>query len=1090
MPRPLLTQIIRVASWMGSLLLASSGVAGERVDEIAPLLQAYCIDCHGHDGAEAHINLEELIATPNYATRFRDWGKVATMVREQRMPPEDAAQPNDAERHQLADLILAKLDHIADSQAGDPGRVVLRRLTSGEYAYTIQDLTGLDLDLDGILIGDAVGGEGFANVGDVQFVQDSTLERYLEAARLVASHAVIGTGPLAFFHDPGKTGFELSAIDRIQTIYRRYGFRSAAGEGGEPFGLDLYPRAFYVAWCFLHRQALGMPEATLAELALNEGLEVRFAEHVWRVLTERSSSFPSSEIVTQWKQLVAPTSADAQLEQAVRRDCQRIAEQLREWQSRLAQNAGDDEEVSLLTDDSIRLAPKHAFRANLNWVDGAEKAAVHFFIDSATGETVENARVVWRRPTIQFQLSDRRRSRPSPLVNLLSANSAQRKLFGQQRDSVEMDDMDFVMTGVTDERFEFVVPAGAIAGRLTVEAELDTEHATGCIVRCTVRDGSEQRDTAASTGEISAMLGLPEGPEYESWKAGVLDFAKVLPEISHREPAPSDRDPIPAPFDNRYNTSERNDFHYSIKYHRSDDFLVKHILNDSARQQLDHAWDDLLSSFDYHDTYLAFIAEKFDRDLDGQTIATVHPNWIASLPDECRSIASELVHSYIEMQAAMRAAQPGHIEDAIQFARLSWRRPLTNQEEQRLREFYTEMRDVEQLGHVEAMRALLTRILVSPAFLYRVERPQDGSGTRPLSPSELASRLSYFLWSSPPDLELRRAAELGELSNEDVLVQQTKRMLRDPKARRFATEFFGQWFGFYRFDDYRGVDANRFAEFNPALKASMYAEAIAFFEHIVREDRPVREILFADYTFLNQDLARHYGLPEDMLADLTDQNRLVPGVNHFHRGGLLRLGAVQTVTSAPLRTSAVKRGDWILRRVLGTPVPPPPADAGSIPADEVSPEGKTVREQLIAHRRDSACVNCHSRMDPLGFAMENFDAIGRWRERYRGGQPIDASGTLHDGTHISGLDDLREYLQLRQPEFARTLCSKLLGYALGRSELLSDKRLMEQMMADIAIDGRFSQLANHVVTSRQFRSLGGHNTQSEPERLKGNEDGD
>jgi hypothetical protein len=343
----------------------------------------------------------------------------------------------------------------------------------------------------------------------------------------------------------------------------------------------------------------------------------------------------------------------------------------------------------------------------------------------------------------------------------------------------------------------------------------------------------------------------------------------------------------------------------------------------------------------------------------------------------------------------------------------------------------------------------------------------DLGGVVPLSDWELASRLSYFLWSSLPDDELRRAAAAGELRDPDKLAAQARRMLRDRRARRLAVEFFGQWFGFYRFDEYRGIDAGRFPEFDEALKSAMYGEAVSFFEHIVREDRPADEILFADYAFVNELLARHYGL--DPSAIPKDRHVRVTGAAQHHRGGLLGLGAVLTVTSAPLRTSAVKRGDWMLRRVVGTPVPPPPADAGSIAADDVLADGLTVRQRLEAHRVDASCVNCHSRIDPLGFALEHYDPIGRWRNEYRDGQPIDSSGVLNDGTEIKGLDGLQQYLRRERAQFRRTLCVKLLGYALGRAEMASDRPLIGQMLGAADDTHPFSELVACIVTSRQFR---------------------
>ena len=190
----------------------------------------------------------------------------------------------------------------------------------------------------------------------------------------------------------------------------------------------------------------------------------------------------------------------------------------------------------------------------------------------------------------------------------------------------------------------------------------------------------------------------------------------------------------------------------------------------------------------------------------------------------------------------------------------------------------------------------------------------------------------------------------------------------------------------------------------------------------------------------------------------------------------MQLGAVLTVTSAPLRTSPVKRGDWILRRVLGTPVPPPPADVGSIPADDVQADGRTLRERLEAHRSNASCMNCHSRIDPLGFALENFDSIGRWREVYRGDQPIDATGVLNNGTTISGLDGLHHYLRQHQADFHRTISSRLLGYALGRTELASDRPLIKLMQSDLLQAGTFSALVVRLVTSQQFRYRRGSGT--------------
>jgi hypothetical protein len=283
-----------------------------------------------------------------------------------------------------------------------------------------------------------------------------------------------------------------------------------------------------------------------------------------------------------------------------------------------------------------------------------------------------------------------------------------------------------------------------------------------------------------------------------------------------------------------------------------------------------------------------------------------------------------------------------------------------------------------------------------------------------------------------------------------------------------ATEFFGQWLGFYHFDQFKGVDTSRFPEFTQEVKSSMYDEAVSFFEYVLRNNRPVSDLLNARYDFLNVPLAKYYGVSVEVKSK-TDVEK-VDTADSFHRGGLLRLGAILTATSAPLRTSPVRRGDWVLRRILGTAVPPPPADAGSIPADPKLFGGLSVRERLQVHKRNATCANCHSRIDPLGFPLEHYDSMGRWREKYAEGQNIDDYGELSDNTRIAGIDGLLEYLQNKQAaQVQRTLAHKLVGYALGRTIQLSDEPLIENMVrpgSDTGIDN----LVSEIVVSRQFRN--------------------
>jgi hypothetical protein len=862
-------------------------------------------------------------------------------------------------------------------------------------------------------------------------------------------------------------------MHRIQEIYRQHGFRTAAGEGGQPFGLDRYPQAFYAAWRYCHRERLGLGEKSLALLAAEEGIDGRFAQYIWSVIHADEPSFPTSAIVDRWRELPVPDKTNDSLERRVRLSCDELYDFLRGWQTRLAGNVTKKEEAAVLSEHSLEVGTSQSFEEEIDWPEGAETARVILSVASADVQPIAGTLVIWQNARVRFRSPGQRRGEPQPLAAALSEESLQTLAMGQHPAGGNIGPQDFVIGGTDSRTLELRVPPGARWAELFIDVQLDLERGRDGVVRCTVSEDEE-----ASQGKsVSAILADPAGAAVKAWRTGVLEFARRLPQISHREPAPSDRDPIPPPFDNSYNVPERDHFHYKVKYFRDDAFLVQNILDDATRRRLDEAWADLLGSHEYHDVFLRFVAEKYKLDLGGRGIGQLDDDLIEQLPAEPRQHVRRLRKEYQSVQRSLRAAQPAHVEDAIALATLAWRRPLAESEQAGLRSFYQDLRTRSDLTHVEAMRALVARTLAAPDFLYRAERPAEQRGIVPVSDWEVASRLSYFLWSSLPDEELRRAAAAGELRDPQRLTVQARRMLSDPKARRLATEFFGQWFGFYQFDRHRGVDPERFPEFNEALKTALHEEAISFFEHIVRQDRPVGEILFADYTFVNRELARHYGIEIDATSE---QLLRVESAGRSHRGGLLGLGAVHTVTSAPLRTSPVKRGDWVLRRVLGTPVPPPPADAGSIPADDVAADRQTIRQRLDAHRRNPSCVNCHARIDPLGFALEQYDPIGRWRELYRDGETIDSSSTLADGSRLAGPEGLRDYLKSQQAQFHRTLCTRLIGYALGRSESIADQELIDEMLAACREgQGRFSALVLKVVTSRQFTTQRGRDAGQE-----------
>ncbi len=266
-----ITLVLGTCLLAGWIIGGNMRAAGEPAPNPTPTFKQYCFTCHGNGAAMGGISLEQLTAKVSVGHDFQAWEKVAAALESGRMPPKGMPQPSDTDRQHAAAWIRAEMEAFARKNAGDPGRVTVRRLTSGEYDYAVQDLTGYNLEVGVDATSDSVGGEGFSNFGDVQFMQDANLERYLEAAKLVADHAVIGAGPVEFYSDPGKTGLELSAVHRIQEIYHANGFRTVSGEGGRPFGLEKYGKAFYVAWRYRHRKALGEPQTTDDRLARKRG---------------------------------------------------------------------------------------------------------------------------------------------------------------------------------------------------------------------------------------------------------------------------------------------------------------------------------------------------------------------------------------------------------------------------------------------------------------------------------------------------------------------------------------------------------------------------------------------------------------------------------------------------------------------------------------------------------------------------------------------------------------------------------------------------------------------------------------------------
>lgn len=417
-------------------------------------------------------------------------------------------------------------------------------------------------------------------------------------------------------------------------------------------------------------------------------------------------------------------------------------------------------------------------------------------------------------------------------------------------------------------------------------------------------------------------------------------------------------------------------------------------------------------------------------------------------------------------------ARPGPGMDENQAARLvlnrfasrAYRRPATLQEVDRLLSIFKEVRKNGD-SYDEAIQVCIQAVLVNPHFLFRVELDSGAKpGERVLNNYELASRLSYFLWSSMPDEQLTAAATSGKLIQDSVLDQQITRMLADPKAQALADQFATQWLQITRIVE-SAPDPELFPGFSEELRRDLVEECKRFFMDAVNADRPYTEFISSKHTFLNARLARHYGVP----GAFDDRFQRVD-VSQFNRGGLLGMGAVMTVTSNPNRTSPVKRGKWVMEQLLSTPTPPPPPDVGVIEDDSKPISAKTIRERLVQHRDNPSCASCHRPLDAMGFMLENYDAVGRWRDK-DGQHPVDNLGDMPDGKKLYGVNDLKSYLLSRKKDLGRALAEKLLTYALGRGLTASDACLIDEMIKKVDAKGGSTQtLIREIIKSEAFRS--------------------
>ena len=554
-------------------------------------------------------------------------------------------------------------------------------------------------------------------------------------------------------------------------------------------------------------------------------------------------------------------------------------------------------------------------------------------------------------------------------------------------------------------------------------------------------------------------------------------------------------------------------YHNTMGYFRDDTALMELILDEKSQKQLDRLWNE----FDFIAEYTARTWVQYFLNQSGEVygkgaesgsprpmnqkitdtaiIMGLRDAYLAKAAANPGNdpVAPEAIRDHFDrVNATLRGlekehidAEPMHLKALVEFAARAYRRPLAKAEKEDLIEYYQSLRKKNGLSHEDAMRDSIVSILMSPDFLYRLDlldtpdsplhsvawKPRAGAPRRPLSSYALASRLSYFLWSSMPDEELLRHAASGDLERPNVLLDQTRRMLRDPKARALATEFGGNWLDFRGFETNNTVDRQRFPSFNNDLREAMFQEPIRFLQDIINNDRSALYLLYGDYTFVNSALARHYGMPQakELEGKSGDTWIRVDNASRYERGGLLPMAVFLTENSPGLRTSPVKRGFWVVHKVLGEAIPPPPAVVPELPQDE-SKTDAPLRDVLARHRSNPVCASCHARFDSFGLAFEGYGPVGEARAKDLAGRPVDDSAAFPGGSRGAGAEGVRTFIrEHRQADFLDNLSRKLVSYALSRSLQLSDESLIGRLESGLpANDYRFDWLVETIATSPQF----------------------
>ncbi|RLT12508.1 MAG: DUF1592 domain-containing protein, partial [Planctomycetota bacterium] len=921
---------------------------------------------------------------------------------------------------------------------------------------------GVDLDPAREFPTDSAAGEGFTNAGNALSMSPALLTKYLDAGKEIARHAVLLPDGIRFSKFSTQRDWTNETMLKIRQFYRQRVEIVDLGVGTSVGLMNLHgdcrlgqagklPLEMYFAATLAERAALRSGEKTISVVAAERGLNGKYLGLLWMNLNATEPSPLLDGLRTRWR--------DARPEDAAALVTEVVAWQRGLWAFNVVGLMGRKGSGTHWQEPVSPLVAQQEFRLPIPAVKEGEAAkdVVVSLVIGDCGDGNEQDFAVWHQPRL---VADKQ---PDVLLrDIPELKGIEPAAFGKLSNGKSIDAASLGVRAPSV--ITLRLPGAIAAGRtLVTSALLDAEAGGGASVQPDVVFGEAEVKSglmaATTTATLSTVTALYPDHRTLSYQKPVLvaqegaarkAFAAAMD--AHRQLFPiSLCYPQVVPTDEVLTLTQ---------FHREDEHLVRLVLDEAEQREIDRLWDEL-----------RFVSQ------DPLKLATVLDSLVETTKDHPQDGGfDEAVKPFHERAEAFRKRlvdmEPKQFDALIEFASRAFRRPPDEPEAEDLRALYRRLRS-EELSHEDAFRLVLARVFVAAPFLYRFESVPDGASSVQVSHWELASRLSYFLWSSLPDEELRAKAADGTLRQPEVLEQQTRRMLKDARVRRLGTEFACQWLHIHDFPVTESKSVQLFPEFEQ-LRTDMYEESILFLTDLFQSDASLLGLLNADHTFVNERLAKFYGV-----AGVEGESwRRIEGVQRHGRGGILGLAATLAKQSGASRTSPILRGNWVSEVLLGEKLPRPPKDVPQL-ADNV-PDGLTERQMIERHSSDAVCAKCHQRVDPLGFALEGFDAIGRRRDISQTGLAIDTKTKLADGHELDGLTGLRSYLlEQRRQAVVGQFCRKLLGYALGRETQLSDQPLLAQMQQKLAENGyRTSTAVLAIVQSRQFREIRGRDTPS------------